>query len=161
MEVGGSGSNAHDITLSSYLGRAIERVQAARFAIVSKDKDFVPMIAHLNAQQIEVARFDSFSALPFLTHRKPSAVPKSPAAPRPVPPTKKPAEDRRTKVIAALKNPLSSNRPADQAALRAHVRNALGKEASDEKVDSIVRDLVTAGALAIDSRGKVSYGRTA
>ncbi|MEO6004484.1 MAG: PIN domain-containing protein [Opitutus sp.] len=157
VEVGGSGRNALDLTLACYLGRAIERAHAATFAIVSKDKDFAPMIAHLTAQKIAIARFDNFASLPFLTHRKPVVAPKIAATPKAVPPTKKPPEDRRTKVIAALKNPLSKNRPADQTALRAHIRNALGKEASDEKVDSIVGELIAAGSLTIDPRGKVSY----
>jgi len=47
VKVGGSGHNALDLTLACYLGRAIERAPSARFAIVSKDKDFTPMIIHL------------------------------------------------------------------------------------------------------------------
>jgi hypothetical protein len=164
VEVGGSGRNALDLTLACYLGRAIERAPAANFAIVSKDKDFAPMIAHLLAHDVEIARYDSFTALPFLHHRKPIAAPKSTVTPKiatgsktSVPSAKKPTEDRRAKVISRLKNPLSRNRPADEPALRAHIRSALGKEASDDKVDGIVRDLVDSHHLAIDGRGKVSY----
>jgi hypothetical protein len=173
VKVGGSGRNALDLTLACYLGRAIERAPAANFAIVSKDKDFAPMIAHLLAHDVEVARYDSFAALPFLHHGKPVAAPKSPPVTRIAPPPKtmlaamknspaarKPAEDRRTKVIARLKNPVSRNRPADEPALRAHIRSALGKEASDDRVDGIVRELVERHGVTIGAHGKVSYPGT-
>lgn len=157
VEVGGTGHNALDLTLACYLGRAIERAPTAMFAIVSKDKDFAPMIAHLGGQGIEVARYDSFAALTFLPHRKPLVMPKSPTTSKAASTTKKTTEDRRNKVIARLKNPHARNRPADETALRAHIRSALGKEASDEKVDGIVSELVEDGHLIIDPRGKASY----
>lgn len=157
IKVGGSGHNALDLTLACYLGRAIERCPNAVFAIISKDKDFAPMIAHLVDHDVAVARYDSFVALPFLHHRKPAAPPKSAPATKTLPPPKKPAEDRRAKVITRLKNPHNRNRPSDETALHAHIKSALGKQASDTKVADIVRELVTDHALAIDTNGKVSY----
>jgi hypothetical protein len=66
VEVGGSGRNALDLTLAYYLGRAIEQIPEANYAIVSKDKDFDPMIAHLGTNGIQIVRKDSFATLPFL-----------------------------------------------------------------------------------------------
>jgi hypothetical protein len=157
VKVGASGHNALDLTLACYLGRAIERAPAANFAIVSKDKDFAPMIAHLLEHDVEIARYDSFIALPFLHHRKPIAPPKSSSAPKTVSPTKKPMEDRRAKVIARLKNPANRTRPSDETALRAYIKTALGKESTEAKVTDIVRELREAGALIIDGNSKVSY----
>lgn len=157
VKVGGSGHNALDLTLACYLGRAIERAPKAVFAIVSKDKDFAPMIAHLIDHDVEVARYDSFAALPFLHHRKPVTPPKSAPATKTSAPAKKPPEDRCAKVIARLKNPGNRNRPSDEAALHAHIKSALGKQASDAKVADIVRELVTDHALTITPQGKVSY----
>lgn len=159
-KVGGSGHNALDLTLACYLGRAIERCPRAVFAIVSRDKDFAPMIAHLVDHDVEVALYDSFAALPFLHHRTPIAPTKSAPATKTPAPTKKPPEDRRAKVIARLKNPNSRNRPSDETALRAHIKSALGKQASDGKVVDIIRELVANHALVIDASGKVSYSET-
>lgn len=157
VKVGASGHNALDLTLACYLGRAIERAPAASFAIVSKDKDFAPMIAHLLDHEVVVARYDSFAALPFLHHRKPAVAPKSAPAAKPGPAAKKPAEDRSAKVIARLKNPASRNRPSDEPALRAHLKSALGKESSESKVDDIVRRLCATGVLTIQTNGDVAY----
>jgi hypothetical protein len=158
VEVGASGHNALDLTLACYLGRAIERSPRANFAIVSKDKDFAPMIAHLLGHEIEIARYDSFTALPFLFHRKPVPSPKSASgAKTATPAAKKPVEDRYTKVLARLKNPLSSNRPATRKALLAHLKASLGKESTDLKVDELFRRLCEAGVLGIDANDRVYY----
>jgi len=42
VEVGVSGRNALDLTLSFYLGQAVLRAPKALFCIVSRDKDFEP-----------------------------------------------------------------------------------------------------------------------
>jgi hypothetical protein len=161
VKVGASGHNALDLTLACYLGRAIERAPGGNFAIVSKDKDFAPMIAHLLDQDLEVARYDSFNALPFLHHRKPAAPPKSAVLAKAESvksaQAKKPPEDRRVNVIARLKNPANRNRPADETALRAYIKTALGKEASDTKVGDIVRELRDSRALTVDPNSKVTY----
>src|SRR5215203_563993 len=70
IEVGASGRNALDLTLACYLGRCIERNPAALFAIVSKDKDFAPMISHLQACDVKIVQTETFAALPFIRSRK-------------------------------------------------------------------------------------------
>lgn len=147
VEVGASGRNALDLTLACYLGQAVQRTPAAQFCIVSKDKDFEPMIGHLQGQDVKVDRYDSFAALPFLPQ------PKKKAATVPV----KPTEDRRTKLIARLSNPHSPNRPSRRKALLAHLKNALGKESSDAKAEEFLRELIAGKILAIDAKDKVGY----
>jgi hypothetical protein len=146
VEVGASGHNALDLTLAIYLGQAVQRAPRAHFCIVSKDKDFDPMISHLHGRQIKVERHDSFAALPFVPQSK-----------KPAPAVKKPAEDRRSKVTARLKNPTTRNRPSSRKALLAHLKTALGKEASDASAEAIIRELGDVQALTIDAHGKVSY----
>src|SRR6185312_8463939 len=77
VKLDASGRNALDLTLANYLGRAIERRPDAQFCIVSKDKDFEPMIAHLVAKGVKVVRCDSFGALPFLSKARKSSGGKS------------------------------------------------------------------------------------
>lgn len=145
VEVGGSGPNALDLTLAYYLGQAVQRDPGAQYCIVSRDKDFDPMIGHLHSQQIEVARYASFAALPFLPQ------PKTAVATRKLP------EDRRAKVIGRLKNSTVRNRPSKRKALLAHINAALGKETSESAVADIVRELVDSNVLSIDALGKVTY----
>ncbi len=157
VQVGASGHNALDLTLACYLGRAIERAPSTQFAVVSKDKDFDPMIAHLHANNVKIARYDSFAALPFLRHRKPVPTLRTAVATKAVSPAKKTTGDRRDKVIARLKDPANLHRPANEAALRAYIKTALGKETSDIKVEEIVRTLIEQHGLILDTEGEVSY----
>jgi PIN domain len=152
IEVGAAGHNALDLTLAYYLGLAVQRAPGAQFCIVSKDKDFEPMIGHLSGQGINVARYGDFHLLPFLRPPKPVIPPKS------TPPTlPNPPEDRRAKVIARLRSPANRNRPSTLKALLAHIKTALGKEATDARAQEMVRELREKRALAIDANGKVSY----
>jgi hypothetical protein len=145
VEVGASGHNALDLTLAYYLGQAALRNPQAQFYVVSKDNDFDPMLAHLQAQKIEVARFASFAELPFLPQPKTAAA------------TRKMPEDRRAKVIARLNNPTIRNRPSSRKALLAHINTALGKETSETGAADILRELVDSRVLSIDALGKVTY----
>ena len=158
IRVAASGRNALDLTLAYYVGRAVVEHDGVELHIVSKDKDFDPLIAHLRAKNLSVTRSESFSALPFLAAPKP--VPGRRAAARKAPPP--PAveiepTDRMGKVIARLRDPLSRNRPSSERRLRAHLRTALGKEITDDQVDSALRQLLDAGVVAIDPQGKVHY----
>lgn len=148
VEVGASGHNALDLTLAYYLGRAAQRDPEAHFCIISKDNDFDPMISHLRSQQIEIARYASFAALPFLPQPKPAVA------------TRKLPEDRRAKVIGRLKNPTIRNRPSSRKALLAHINTALGKETSESGAADILRELVDSRVLSIDAQGKVTYAAT-
>lgn len=145
VEVGASGHNALDLTLAYYLGQAVQRDSRAEFFIVSKDNDFDPMIGHLLARQIRIARCASFALLPFLEKPKHAVV------------TRKLPEDRRAKVINRLKNPTFRNRPSSRKALLAHINAALGKESSEGKAADIISELVDTRALSIDAQGRVTY----
>jgi hypothetical protein len=160
ITLGASGRNALDLTLAYYLGRAAAETTGAELHIVSKDKDFEPLIAHLRSKNLKVSRADSFAALPFLAASKPPA-PTRKAAATPRKPqaatARKPADDRAAKVVARLKNPSNRNRPSSEGALLAHIRTALGKEVSEQKVDDVLRQLRDEGVLTIEPNGRVSY----
>lgn len=146
VEVGGSGRNALDLTLAYYLGRSASRLPQSHFCIVSKDKDFDPLVSHLQRENIQVDRVDSFAALPFLPRPRK-------AAPAPA----KPPIDRHAKVVARLMNPANAARPSSRTALLAHIKTALGKEASDAKGEEILLELTARKGLTIDAKGKVTY----
>lgn len=163
VKLDASGRNALDLTLANYLGRAIERRPDAQFCIVSKDKDFEPMIGHLVAKGIKVVRCDSFAALPFLSKtRKSSAgkagasvkaasTPKAPVAP------KDPASDvRLEKLSSRLTNSLGP-RPKKKAGLLAHINTAFGNKLEPAEQAAKLDELVQRGILAIDEGGRVTY----
>lgn len=149
VEVGASGHNALDLTLAFYLGQAVQLAPSAQSYIVSKDKDFDPMIAHLRARGVALSRHDSFAALPFLPQPKKKTV----AAKNSLP-------DRRAKVLARLKNPTGGNGPSSRKALLAHIKTSLGKEATEAKIEDILNELIAGRYLTIDTDEKVSYAVT-
>ena len=146
LEVGASGHNALDLTLAYYLGQAVLRSPAAQFCVVSKDKDFEPLLGHLCGNNLKVGRYESFEALPFL------APPKKPAVV-----VAKPSVDRRAKIISRLMNPNTPNRPLTKKGLLAKIKTEYGKESSDAKVDDILQELLARRRLTIDAKDKVSY----
>jgi hypothetical protein len=179
IEVGGSGRNALDLTLACYLGRAIEQAPAASFAIVSKDKDFAPMVAHLVNQGVDVTRYDAFRALPFLTHRKPAPAPKAVGGANAVSTPKKAAEPRRAKaptrapftsaeesspgpvdrlekLIARLRNQ-DGPHPKTKTKLLAKINTDFGNKLDASACAAKLEELIERGIVAIDGKEKVSY----
>jgi hypothetical protein len=147
QKVGTSGHNALDLILANYLGQAIQRCPGAQFHIVSKDKDFEPMIVHLSGKGIPVHRCDSIAALPFLLkptkpHPIRVAVPARSNAPaRAVVPVKDGAPDVRfEKLVTRLKNN-SAPRPKKRSSLLAHIKTAFGGRVSEaeqtQKLDEL------------------------
>lgn len=167
-----SGRNALDITLAYYLGRATARHAEAQFVVVSKDKDYVPVLAHLTSQGIKVARHESLADIPSLSARsRPISPLTAPDLPRPPahkapsrksPPTAKPTPasstpDRSTRIIARLRDPQNKNRPSKLPALRAHLKTALGKDASDDAVQALIEKLGRDDILSIQADETITY----
>ncbi len=164
LEVGASGPNALDLTLAYYLGRAIEQIPEANYAIVSKDKDFDPMIGHLTRKGIAVVRKDSFAALPFLLPPKPAAPPKTKppfkvvtnktaAAPK-TPPAAKPAKpaDKLAKLIKHLLNSPPSSRMKLEHMIAAFYKTSLPAGGVPGVIDALIRQRI----VTVDEAGKVA-----
>jgi hypothetical protein len=77
VEVGASGRNALDMVLAWHLGAAAERSAGDAFFVVSKDKDFDPLIKHLRARGLAVERVDAFAALPFVAALEAASIPRA------------------------------------------------------------------------------------
>jgi hypothetical protein len=186
VEVGASGRNALDLVLACHLGRAAAQHPERRFYIVSKDKDFNPLIAHLRAEKVDVTRHDSFDALPFLaavTARPPASAPvpamtgraAKPEARRPVrparlvdsepasakaaPPAKEPTpevSDRLAKLIDRLQHRTKA-RPVRRKTLLSHINAFHANGLAPAEVEAIVDTLIARGLITIDERGRVTY----
>jgi len=164
LEVGASGHNALDLTLAHYLGRAVERIPEANYAIVSKDKDFDPMIAHLSNRGVQVVRKDSFAALSFLHPAKSVAPAKSRpplklVAAKPTPAAKAPAAAKPTKaaeklakLIKHLRNSPPSSRMKLEHMIVAFYKSALPAGGVAGVIDALVRQRI----VLVDDAGKVA-----
>lgn len=71
-----AGRNALDFVLACQVGRAVERHPGSAIRIISRDKGFDALVAHLKSQGVVVARHDSVRAVPMLAGNG-----KSPAGP--------------------------------------------------------------------------------
>jgi len=164
LEVGASGPNALDLTLAYYLGRAVEQIPEATYAIVSKDKDFDPMIGHLVGKGINVVRKDSFAALPFLLPPKPAApartkppfkvVPVKPASAAKAPAAPKPAKpaDKLAKLINHLRNSPPSSRMKLEHMIEAFYKTSLPAGGVAGVIDALIRQRIA----TVDDNGKVA-----
>jgi len=151
VDVGASGRNALDLTLACYLGRAVQVAPGTTFAIVSRDKDFDPMIAHLKGIGVTVSRHDSFDALPFLTSPKRARPAKSPAAA-----TSRQPKDRFAKLAARLKEKTAS-RPRTKTRLLSRINADFGGKLPDSEKQAILDELVRLGVVSVDATGKIVY----
>ncbi len=146
VEVGASGRNALDLTLACYLGRAVQATAGAQFHIVSKDKDFDPLIAHLKAAGLKVARHPSIASVPFAGTTAGKGAP-----------AKNTPEARLERFIAGLQDPNRKDRPARRRTLIKHIKSQLGKETSDEAAEAIVARLCAENILEVAAGEKVEY----
>lgn len=140
IEVGASGRNALDLVLACHLGQAAVHHPGAAFHIVSKDKDFNPLVAHLRAADVNVTRHESFAALPFL-HPAPKI-----AAP----------DDRLAKLIDRLSHKTTA-RPVRRKTLLSHIQAFYANRLSPAELDGIVAALQQRGIIAFDEKERVSY----
>jgi hypothetical protein len=148
IEVGASGHNALDLVLAYHLGRAIARQGDAAFYIVSKDKDFNPLIAHLRTEHLDVSRHEEFAALPFLARapkRAPSAEPRESAV-----------DERFRKLVDRLTTKTKA-RPVRRKTLLSHIQAFYANRLSPDELEEVVTTLQTRSLIAIDDAGKVSY----
>jgi hypothetical protein len=156
VEVGASGRNALDLTLAHYLGRAVQSEPGTTFAIVSRDKDFDPLVAHLKETGVEVSRHDSFAALPFLSPAKRATPPKPPTTKaQPAGRSAQPS-DRLAKLAARLSLE-KAPRPRTKARLLALINTDLGGKLTESEKQAMLAELVSLGVLTVDANGKIVY----
>jgi hypothetical protein len=147
IEVGAAGHNALDLTLALYLGQAAQHHPDAKFFIVSKDRDFDPLIAHLrhHTAGVAVSRVGQFQLLPFLASSAKSEKAKAVTA------------QRRADVLARLRDHTATSRPRTLRKLRAYLLSSLGNGTSEAQADEVITELVADTTLAIGPTGRILY----
>ncbi len=158
VEVGASGHNALDLNLAFYLGRAVEKYPAAQFSIVSKDKDFNPLVDHLAASATQVSRHETFAGVFHPSTRK--ALPAKPAAPgkaaAPAADTAASVDERFEKLITRLRDN-TAPRPKKKSSLLAHINTVAGGKLGEAEQSDKLTALIARGILTLDDKERVKY----
>lgn len=152
-----SGRNALDFTLAYCLGRTAEQWPDAELHVVSKDRDYDPLLRHLVATGIRASRSNAFEDLPFLGARKPPARNRPASKKKTLPPPVDPLAGRSAEIMARLSSPANRNRPATATRLRAYIKANLGNQPSEAQVENLVRALSDHGVLTLTENGRVKY----
>ncbi len=174
VEVGASGRNALDLVLAWHLGKTAERHPDDFYFVVSKDKDYNPLIAHLRTRGLKIERIEAFSALPFLVprplerrpprpRRSPAVEPPRKSAPTPPEPPIVPVSvgsprgaDRLLKLIDRLQNRTKA-RPARRKTLLSYIQQFYGGQLGEPDLEAVLATLEQRDVIALNPNGRVSY----
>jgi hypothetical protein len=132
VKISGSGTNALDFHIAFYIGELAGRHPSATFQIVSRDKGFDPLIAHLAGKKIKVRRSVEV------------------ALAGEVPP-----DERLATVVARLRG-LNGGRPRTLKTLSNAIAAMFQKQLREEEVGAMVQALERDGTIAVKDK-KVSY----
>lgn len=138
VKISGNGPNALDFHIAYYIGRLAAADASAFFHIISRDKGFDPLIAHLKANKVLAGRWECVEAIPLVKH----ANLKSP-------------KEKAAIFVAKLAEP-KVTRPRSEktliSALKAYFRDAL----EEGEITKVLKAIQATGFLSI-SEGKVTY----
>ncbi|MEZ5791143.1 MAG: PIN domain-containing protein [Nitratireductor sp.] len=66
VKISGNGSNALDFHIACYLGEMAAKDASGRFHVISRDKGYDPLIAHMRERSICVRRHEELAEIPCL-----------------------------------------------------------------------------------------------
>lgn len=162
IQIEAAGPNALDFHIAYYLGRLLEARAADSYHIISKDKGFDALVAHVNQTGIACERADSIEAMSCWPKPVPAkaavAKPAEAAAPAKAaakPATKMKADQVVKKIVGYLRG-LEAGKPKSEKTLKGKIRNWCGAGYSDKEIDAVFSRLVKQGFVTITA-GKVGY----
>ena len=150
VEMSTAGANALDFHIAYHLGRLAHADPGGYFHVISKDRGFDPLIAHLKASHILAARSESIEAMPCFVLPSPATV---------VPGLPEGDGGRDTDLIRRVFDDLvrrGASRPKTYSKLRNTVHSCCGKERTVDKVDAVIGALVNCKHIRVDGES-VSY----
>lgn len=171
VDIESRGPNALDMHIAYYIGRLAATDPGAEFHIISRDRDYDPLIRHLTARQIVCTRWKSVAEM----NAARTAAPRRAPTPKPAPKPATKAASKPASKAAAKPAPQPLNRVdevADKFVKRVHRRpstlkalistikshyRALG--ITETEVEAIVDELKKRGLIAVKD-GKVTYQLT-
>lgn len=136
MEIAGDGKNNLDFHLAYHLGRLAIQFPSEKFVILSKDKGFDSLIAHLKLGKISCRRVEALAEL-----AGESIAPENPNF--------KKARD-------VLSKTACDNRPGTRKTLTQHISAMFQKKLPPSEIEGIVNAFLKKG-LITEIEGKLSY----
>lgn len=149
FESAGVGKNALDFQLAFYAGRIFEKEPEACIHIVSHDKGFDPLIAHIKKQKRCCSRVESFASLPFLGGGKSSKDKIDFKA--------MPLDQRVEFALQRLVKMTSNTRPRKLKTLQSFLQAQFSKQLSDKEIQHIVDSLLKKELVVKGEKDSVSY----
>ena len=140
LESGCTGKNALDLVLAYHLGRRAKEDPDGYFHILSKDKAFDALVAHLKEADVRALRTEVFDQIPVLRDVK-----TIPLAER-----VRQVKDR----IGKLK---ADGRPKKLKKLQSMIHSQFHKQLNESDVDAVVTGLKKDKAITVSDKDSVSY----
>ncbi len=162
IQLEAGGPNALDFHIAFYLGRFLEAKAADCYHIISKDKGFDALVAHVSKTGVPCERADSIEAMSCwakpAVEKTAVSKPAEPAVPVKAvakPATKKKADELVALVVANL-HKRATGRPRTEKTLRSTVKTLIGTQYSDKELDAVLARLQKNGYVTINA-GKLAY----
>lgn len=165
------GRNAVDFALAYYVGRAVVLDPTGYFHIISGDTGYDPLVAHLRRNHVRAHRHETFETLKAKlsngtstelavgTTNAPEPIAK------PLPATKiasastqkaAPLGERAAQVMEHLRSH-AKNRPTKETTLAHHIPSILGKGATEDDAQQMIKSLRASKKISINEKGRVTY----
>jgi hypothetical protein len=146
INAAGQGKNALDFHIAYYLGEYLTKSPHTECVILSRDKDFAPLVKHLVMRGFSVRTAntlrDAFPARPAHEGRR-SAPVREPGAAQ---------EDALEWLAGSAKN----RRPRTRKALAAHLYSHFSKKRSEADIQATIDRLLASGHLS-EASGRITY----
>ena len=141
------------------------------FHVVSKDRGFEAMIAHMKSRGLEAARHPSFASVPALEcaslpaaeTKTPAPKPKSTAAPKPKPKPPAPLNSpqrtpkARAEEVRRWLAKFPENRPKRKLALEKLIKSNIASDLTDIELKTVLDRLIARRIITISDTGAVAY----
>lgn len=139
QKVTGNGSNALDFHMAFYLGELAATDADAYFHVISRDKGFDPLIAHLRQRKIFALRHVDLSEIPFVKISNASSL------------------DQKIEAIVDSLRSRGTSRPRKVKTLKGTVNALFMKTLEYDDLETLVRELERRGHVVFSDQS-VSYG---
>lgn len=156
------GKNALDFTLSYYLGRAVSGDPTGFFHVISKDKGFDPLVAHLRRRHVKASRHADFSAVIEHIAKGRTTTPtneKTGSAALAPPPIFQsaalPAPNLSIDDVLTHMKRQRAHQPTRRDKLCTMLKSHF--HLGDPKAEEIITTLTERGVVTVDGKGKVAY----
>lgn len=141
QQISGNGSNALDFHIAFYIGEFAAQDKNAYFHIISRDKGFDPLVAHLREREIRAYRHNDLSGIPFVRTSNAKSL-----------------DDKIDAIVASLKS-RGTSRPRKVRTLAGTINALFDKGLDEAAQNNLITELERRGQITVNNQA-VSYDRS-